>query len=58
MNQLFKNAFKLFFVKISWVPPYDETPALGDRKKGQKCTKIFWKFNLIFPRRKANNRMK
>ena len=58
MNQILKNALKLFFVKFLELPPYDETPALRDKEKGQKCTKIFWKFNLIFPRRKANNRMK
>ena len=41
MNQILKNALKLFFVKFLELPPYDETPALRDKEKGQKCTKIF-----------------
>ena len=56
MNQILKNALKFFFRKN--VLNYLETPALRDREKGQKCIKIFLKFNSIFPRRKANNRMK
>ena len=59
MNQILKNALELFFRKQCLeLPLYDETPALRDREKGQKCIKIFLKFHLIFPCRKAENCMK